>query len=153
MTSNREAIEGLLEVGREGAAQAFADRERLAEPLERLRAVAWPNFEVVMVAPGGWGKDNVRSGVEGYEAAWQDWLEPFESFRLEFEDVVEEGDHVVVLVRQFGVPKGGGKEVQSAGAGVFEFREGRIARMEFHLDRDAAFRAAGIDPAAYSSQP
>jgi len=153
MTSNREAIEGLLEVGRDDAVEAFADRERLAERFDRLRAVAWPDFEIVMVAPRGWGSDNVRVGVEGYEASWQDWLEPFASFRLEFEDVVEKGNHVVVLVHQFGVPKGGGNEVQSAGAGVFEFREGRIARMEFHLDRDAAFRAAGIDPAAYSSQP
>jgi ketosteroid isomerase-like protein len=30
-----------------------------------------------------------------------------------------------------------------------DFRDGRVARVEFHLDPDAALRSAGVDPHSF----
>ncbi len=102
-----------------------------------------------MVAPGGWAAE--RSGAAGYADGWNDWLAPFESFRVEFEELVEGPDGIVQFVRQIGTPRGSAAEIENVGAGVFKFRQGRIARLEFHLSRDDALASAGLDP--QSSQP
>jgi hypothetical protein len=62
--------------------------------------------------------------------------------------VIEGPDGVVQLVRQIGVPAGSVAEVESESAAVFRFREGRISRIEFHLSRDDAMRAAGLGSAS-----
>jgi ketosteroid isomerase-like protein len=142
-------VTGKVEVARQLMAQvpddplALSPKERRLALERALSGVAWPDFEMAMVAPGGW-VGTERAGIEGYVAGWDDWLEPFESFRMEFAEILEGEDVVVVFVRQFGTPRGGGPEVESPGAGVLFFRDGRICRMEFHLDRDEALRSAGL---------
>jgi SnoaL-like domain len=120
-------------------------REERRQALERaLGEATWPDVQIAMVAPGGWGAE--RQGLDGYMEGWDDWLAPFDSFRLEFEDFLDAGDQVVVLVRQFARPKGAGAHLENAGAAVFTFREDRIERIEFHLSRDDALRSAGLEP-------
>lgn len=41
-------------------------------------------------------------GREGFQAMIGQWEEAWDEFRLEIEDVVEEGDAVVVSVAQYG---------------------------------------------------
>ncbi len=77
-------------------------------------------------------------GVDGMVAAWRDWMGAFESYATTPEDIIEHGDYVVLLVRQRAVPSGGGPEMENPGAAVFLFEAGRLVRIEFHLDRDAA---------------
>jgi uncharacterized protein len=108
--------------------------------------LAEPDFDVVMVGPGYSPASVEYTGLDGFVAAWRDWTGAFESFRIEVEEMVDAGDNVVSLVRQMGVPRGAGAEVESRGAAVWMIRDGRLRRVEFHLDRDAALRAAGIDP-------
>jgi hypothetical protein len=133
-----------------GDVAALTEDQRLAA-LERALGpdVAWPDFTIAMVAPGGWSAE--REGVAGYSQSWNDWLAPFESFRVEFEEILEGPRGVVQFVRQIGVPRGGQAAIENAGAAVFGFRDGLIERIEFHLDRDDALRAAGLEP--QSSQP
>jgi ketosteroid isomerase-like protein len=142
-------VTGKVEVARQLIAH-FPDDPLALGPQERRRVldralsgVAWPDFEVAMVAPGGW-MGTERVGIEGYVAAWDDWLKPFDSFRIEFGEILEGEDVLVVFVRQFGTLRGGGPELESPGAGVLAFRDGRVSRMEFHLDRDEALRSAGL---------
>ena len=125
---------------------ALTSEERRAQLEGALGDTVWPDVKIAMVAPGGWGQEQEREGLDGYMAGWDDWLAPFESFHLEFEELVDAGDHVVVLVRQFATPKGATAALENPGAAVFRFREGKVERIEFHLDRDDAFRAAGLDP-------
>jgi ketosteroid isomerase-like protein len=107
------------------------------------REVAHPDVECVMVGPDPRFATEAR-GIEGFVEAWSDWLSPFDRWRLELEDVIEFGDRVVTLIRQFGTPKGSTAEVENAGAAVWFLRDGRLARVEFHLDREMAMRSAGL---------
>lgn len=123
---------------------ALTPEERRQQLERALAAVTWADVKIAMVAPGGWAAE--REGLDGYVEGWDDWLAPFDSFRLEFEDFLDAGDNVVVLVRQFARPKGAGAHLENAGAAVFGFRDGKIERIEFHLGREDAMRSAGLEP-------
>jgi ketosteroid isomerase-like protein len=142
-----ELLERTLERGfplGEDIPPVLADPERI----ERLRGavdeIAAEDLVVEMVGDEGFRLE--RPGVEGFLESWRDWIQPFETFRVELEDVIESGPHLVVLVRQTGRPRGGGTEIENEGAAVWTFRGQRLRRVEFHLDRGMALRAAGLDP-------
>ena len=86
----------------------------------------------------------MHRGLTGYLEFWVDWLEPWESFRIEAEEYLDAGDKVVMLARQVGTTETGGVPVDSLGAAVMTFEDGRVTRIEFHLDRDRAMKAAGL---------
>jgi ketosteroid isomerase-like protein len=116
---------------------------RLTSAMERL---ADPALEGAMVGPDTSFRIEFH-GAQGLVDSWVDWLSPYESFRMDIEDVIELEDIVVTHVRQFGIPAGGGPELEAEGAAVWWLRDGRLARVEFHLDREAALRAAGVSAA------
>jgi ketosteroid isomerase-like protein len=114
---------------------------------ERLRELAWPDFEVAMVGAGSAEFRTDRRGPEGLLEGWRDWLEPFGSHRTEFEGIREAGDDcAVIFVRQIARPKGSEMEAENLGAAVVWTREGKLSRLEFHLDRGLALKAAGLPP-------
>jgi hypothetical protein len=51
---------------------------------------------------------------------------------------------VLSLVRQTGTTRTGSVEIETAAAAVWFIRDGRVHRVEFHLDQDEARRAAGV---------
>jgi uncharacterized protein len=108
--------------------------------------LAEPDFEVAMVGPEYAPATLDYAGLDGFVAAWRDWTRAFESFRIEVDEMVDAGDNVVSLVRQMGTPRGGDTEIENQGAAVWTIRDGRLRRVEFHLDRNAALRAAGLEP-------
>jgi ketosteroid isomerase-like protein len=59
-----------------------------------------------------------------------------------FVDVIEVGGAVVAKVLDRGVPRAGDAEVELRAASVWTLRDGRVHRVEFHVDRDSAMRAA-----------
>src|SRR5438067_2934687 len=73
-------------------------------------------------------------GVEGLRSALLDWLEPWESYRAEIEELVDLGDRVAVLTRDYGRRKGVEREVDFKGVSVYVFRGHKISRIEFHFD-------------------
>jgi len=92
-------------------------------------------------------------GLSELKAGWADWLEPWETYRAEIEDVIDAGDDVLVLTRDYGRRAGMSVEVSLMGAAVWTVREGKIARIRFFRDRDAGLRAAGLDlPGGASAQ-
>jgi ketosteroid isomerase-like protein len=107
--------------------------------------LAEPGFEVVMVGPGYTSARLENVGLDGFVAAWRDWTSAFKSFQIEVDEMIDAGDNVVSLVRQIGVPKGADAEIETQGAAVWMIRDGRLRRVEFHLDRNAALRAAGLE--------
>jgi ketosteroid isomerase-like protein len=117
-----------------------ASIERLTSAIERVAA---PDLETAMIGPYPTFRAEYR-GVSGLVEGWSDWLSPYESFRMEVEDLIESGDVLVTCVRQFGTPTGGGPEVEAESAAVWWLRDNRLVRVEFHLDRLAAMRAAGL---------
>ena len=57
---------------------------------------------------------------------------------------MDAGDKVLMLARQVGSTETGGVPVESLGAAVMTFEDGRVTRIEFHLDRDRAMKVAGL---------
>jgi ketosteroid isomerase-like protein len=110
-----------------------------------LIELAEPDFQVVMVGPAYIGQTIELSGADGFREAWADWTEPFESYTIDVERLIDAGDRVVSLVSMSGKTRTGGVEVRAPGAAVWTVVNGRLRRVEFHLDRQAALRAAGLE--------
>ncbi len=79
-----------------------------------------------------------RTGPEGFREGWADWLEPWQSYRIYYDDVVDRGDRVVVLVRLRGVTRHDGVEMEHEAAGIFRFEGDQVVAMDFSLDRERA---------------
>ena len=84
--------------------------------------------------------ERATEGPEGFRAIWADWLEPWDSYRIYYDDVIERGDRVITLVRLRGVTKHGGVEVEHEAAGIFRFDGDQVVEMEFNLDREDALK-------------
>ena len=82
--------------------------------------------------------ESTREGTQGFYEGWADWLEPWESYRIYLDDVVERGDRVITLVRLRGVTKHDGVKVEHEAAGVFRFDGDQVVGIEFNLDREDA---------------
>jgi ketosteroid isomerase-like protein len=120
------------------------DEERLLAAASAVEPYADPEFETVMVGPEYLPDGAIYEGLEGYVEAWRDWLAPYESYRAELEGWFDGGDNVVLFVRQVAQTAVGGVPIEAESAVVFSFREGRLVRLEFHLDRDRALKVAGL---------
>ena len=110
-----------------------------------LRALS-PFFheDCELVAPRVIGGGQRLAGIEGLRAMWLDWLDPWESYRAEIEDVIDAGDDVVVLFRDHGRHPEMDVEVSVSGATTWTVRNGKVARVVFFVDRSEALAAAGL---------
>jgi hypothetical protein len=100
--------------------------------------------DIVDVAGAGGSGDLPHAGLERLRAAWLQWLEPWATYRTQIEDVIDTGDHVVVLAWDFARLEHGGPEVSLKGASVWTMRDGKVARAEFYSNREEGLRAAGL---------
>ena len=136
-----EQIQGVLDVDVVAALDDDQTDRRIRQTLAEL---AQPDFEVVMVGPDYLPEAAERAGPDGFREAWLDWTSPFETFRIDVERVIDADDRVVSLVRQIGRTKTGGVEIEASAGAVWTIRDGMLTRVEFHLDQEAALRAAGV---------
>jgi ketosteroid isomerase-like protein len=94
-----------------------------------------------------YGIEKNRRPSKGIEAAMWDrnqWLDTWDEHRLDVEEVVEEGDNVVALVHLTGRGKASGVEVDVRFYAQFKVRDGKVAYIYDHEDREAALEAAGL---------
>lgn len=91
-----------------------------------------PEATVRFVAPSA---ETSATGPEGFRDSWADWLEPWESYAMYTDDVVDRGDRVVALTRLRGVTKRDRVEVEHEAAAVFHFDGDVVVEIEFNLDR------------------
>ncbi len=125
----------------------LGDRERREEMVALLGEVAGGDLQCTMAAGGGLHAD--YTGASGFVAAWEDWLSPFEDVAIEVEEIVEaRPDCVVDFVRMSGRSSRGGAEMVSEGGAAWLFADGRLIRVEFHLDREQLRRSGGLGPSA-----
>jgi ketosteroid isomerase-like protein len=109
---------------------------------EAAQSFFHPDFECVMRVDSAMEATYV--GIDGLRAAFVDWLAPWATYRTEIEEIIEAGERVVVLVRDFGRRDENSREVELIGTTVYTFRDDRVARVEFYADRTAALQAAGL---------
>jgi uncharacterized protein len=74
------------------------------------------------------------------------WLSPWEDWRCEAEELIPAGDSVLVLTRYMGRGKGSDVAVDTRGAHLWTFRDGKVVRLEVFSSRARARAAAGLEP-------
>jgi hypothetical protein len=136
MSDNLELVRRLRGAfGAEPGSVAAGDRL-----IEVIRPLADPELKARL---GGGALTTEYTGIEGLRRGWDDFLRSFERVRIQFEEMVEVGDAVVVdMVTVIGVPKGTELEIEQPAAAIFELDQGRLVRVEYHLDRGEAMRRA-----------
>ena len=131
----------------EALAQAFPqdDVEMGAELIDAMIAalepITAPDFVTVMAGPDD-SFSATWEGADGMRDAWADWLDSFGRVRFEIQTIEQVGDNVITVGRQVGTTRQGGVEIEQTSAAVWKFREDRIVRVEFHLDREKAEESA-----------
>jgi ketosteroid isomerase-like protein len=73
-----------------------------------------------------------------------DFLESWQSVRIEPEDFIEEDEHVIVRTTEHFVGRGG-IEVQARNTWTYTIRDGMIARMCLYQDKQEALKAVGLE--------
>lgn len=103
------------------------------------------DFEVEFISAVAGSLRPPARGPEGLAEAWRDWLEAWESYYVELEEIIDAGgDEVVSLVRVRAQTTRDAVAVEHESASVWSVREGRIARVRFYLEREQALEAAGL---------
>jgi ketosteroid isomerase-like protein len=88
-----------------------------------------------------------RTPTRGIEAAmWNrnQWLDTWEEHRLDVEKVIEDGDSVVASVHIQARGKASGVAVDVRFYAQMKVRDGKVAYIYDHEDRDEALEAAGL---------
>jgi ketosteroid isomerase-like protein len=106
-------------------------------------ALACFSEDVVVEAParpdlrGGRGREALGTLVGSWVESWDGWSE-------EIEEVHDLGDHVMVSSTQRGRGKSSGIEINAQYAYLYEVRNGELSRMGMYYSADEAREAAGL---------
>jgi ketosteroid isomerase-like protein len=136
-----ELIELISSGGPFSAGTTIEGEEMVETVTELLRQVAHPEYVTVMVSES---ISQDYAGPEGFREAWSDWLSPYESFRVEVEEVIPLEDRVAFTVRQIATTRHSSVEVVTPSAAVWWLEDGSVRQAAFYLDRQAGLKAAGI---------
>ena len=132
-------MEGLSENARIAlkGAEALSNRD-----LEAVLEVAHPEIEFV-THPGFVGQEPAYRGHEGVRH-WLKALEPWESFQVEVEEVIDISDDAVVAVSHVTARgSGSGVDVEMRTYDVVTIVDGKIRRRRHYETREDALSAAG----------
>ena len=142
---NVELVKSVHPASGTSLAALFGDDAEESRRFEALASLLTPDFEAFGGDLRGGPGLAARAWVGSLAGGWREWLHPWETYWTEVEEFIDAGnDRVVVLVRDHGRLRGSDSEVELAGASVWTLREGKVARIEFHADRENALKAAGV---------
>jgi ketosteroid isomerase-like protein len=105
-----------------------------------------PDFEVEFAGTYSGAPQREYRGLEGLLEGWRDWLEPYDSYRLSVEEVIDAGTSVLTLVRVHARTRRHGVELEHSPAAVWTIEDGKLAGAHFFLERKYAFEFAGLPP-------
>ena len=123
-------------------AQVFRDEEVAGAVLRTLGHVYHDDFECVFHALGS---RSYGGGIDGLRQGWLDWLEPWETYHVEIEELFDLGDDVLIHVTDSGRRRDTDASVSLRGASIWTVRDGKVARAQFFAEREEARRAANLD--------
>jgi len=83
-------------------------------------------------------------GYEGARQAMEHWLEQFDEYSYEPQQIVDCGDDVLVIAREEGRGAGSGVTVSAESYQLFTVRDGKVVRFCGFPDRASALKAAGV---------
>jgi ketosteroid isomerase-like protein len=94
--------------------------------------------DVEFVVPDTLPNSGRYAGREGFGAMIGQWGEAWDEFRVEIEELTEDGDAVVVSVVQHGRGRGSGIDAQMRVVHLMRFRNGRLWRWRLCENREQA---------------
>lgn len=110
--------------------------------IDAMLAPLHPDFE--FVTSGAFlGLAPVYRGHEGFRSFWRDIREPWESLRIETDELRDAGDRVAVRFTFEGRGRDG-IELRHQFANVWAFRDGLVVRIQGHADWAEALGAVGL---------
>jgi ketosteroid isomerase-like protein len=102
------------------------------------------DLEVEFISETGGSIRPSIPGPEGFVQGWGEWLEAWDSYEIETEELLDAGDQVVALVRVRATTKRDAVVVEHRPAALWSVRDGKVVRVRFFLERDRALDAAGL---------
>ena len=85
-------------------------------------------------------------GLDGFAEFMETWIEDFDRWSIELEELVDAGnDCVVAIARQDATGKGSGAPVELKFGQLYELEAGRVIRIRSFLDPAQAMEAAGLE--------
>jgi hypothetical protein len=136
-----ELIELISSQGPFAPGTSLQGEEMIGAVTELLRRNAHQDYVTVMVSES---ITQDYAGPEGFREAWEDWITPYESFRVELDEVIRLEDKLVFAVRQIVSTRHSSVEVETPSAAVWWFEDGQVRQAAFYLDRRAGLKAAGV---------
>jgi uncharacterized protein len=128
-----------VEVVRRGLDYANRGLDALDPFLDDL---AHPDYEWAS-APGLPGRD-LYKGRDAVRAFLVDFFDTWQSYTIKAEQIIDAGEHVVVLGRVHAVGKGSGAIVDRPVAYLHTIRDGKFSRTRAFLTQREALEAAGL---------
>ena len=138
---NVELLKAMLPGPNTDIANLFRDERLFASTIEALEGLFHSDVESV---PAWRGAGITYSGIDGFREMWMDWLEPWATYYVRVDEMIEAGDRVAVLVRDHGRRHGMDVEVELISGSVWTFHDGKIVRVEFHTNREELREAIGL---------
>jgi ketosteroid isomerase-like protein len=87
----------------------------------------------------------VYHGHDGIRRFFREWLAPFQSYYAQPEEFIDAEDAVVVRIRQGGIGKRSGVDVEMRPYWqVYRLREGKAVRIEIYGEQAEALKAVGL---------
>jgi ketosteroid isomerase-like protein len=90
------------------------------------------------------GSDAIYRGHEGVREHWRDGLAAFSEIRLEVEQLTDEGDQVLAVIREREVGRASRVRVSTTHFALWTLADGEVTRMQLFHDRARALEAVGL---------
>jgi ketosteroid isomerase-like protein len=135
--ANVEFVEGLF------AGVAAADKQALLAALPGLIEQACDS-EIEWVEDPRRADSRTYRGHDGVRASWEQWIDGFDEYGFEIEQIRDWGDDVLVVGHERARGRASGATVSSRTYAVLTMREGKLLRYREFADEPSARKAAGM---------
>ena len=87
----------------------------------------------------------IYRGHEGLRRWWREWRGAWESYKDDYRELIDAGDHhVIAVVTSRGRGRASGVDVEYSQHGVWTIREGKVLRVAWLRTREEALEAVGL---------
>ena len=144
----RRLYPGQMDLAAALADDAVASTRAAYEPLVHpdFETIADPRYQMLLGDPGeGAGSQSVYRGLDGFIAAFREWLTGWDTWIVTPSEFVDLGhDRVLVLCVITGRSERQGAELTIESGNVVTVDNGKLARVELFFQRADALKAAGL---------